>query len=171
MQERFHQTGYSHDVNPDTLNTLRVLTMQDPETRQPFLPAAIHRIGRAGMYVDNVAKASMICPIDVNTGVIQYAAIYPSDGVLRKVDNHPDTGVPIAGQVLPNWEKVKETCLRLASQVPFMPRCGWDIIVSGDEVYMQELNYNPDIYLNQVLSPLLLDPRVKRFHEYYCNRK
>lgn len=56
-------------------------------------------------------------------------------------------------------------------QIPFMPLCGWDIVISGKNIYLQELNYNPDIYLGQILKPLLLDKRVKEFYDYYVNKK
>ena len=171
VQHQFVQKGFSHDVNPDSLNTLRVVTMQDVNTREPFVAYALHRIGRKGSYVDNIAKKNLICPIDVRTGVIKYAVIYPLDGVLRKVQEHPDTHLQIGNHKIPNWGDVESLVLKLSKQIPFMPLCGWDIILSGDNIYVQELNYNPDIYLGQVDAPLLMDNRVKEFVDYYTHKK
>lgn len=166
VQYRFRQTGYSHDVNPDTLNTLRVTTMIDPKTKKPFVGYACHRFGRKGYVVDNIAQGNLLCPIDIETGVIKFAS-YIENGELVKLENHPDTGVKIAGVKVPHWEQVVETCFSMALQVPFMPLCGWDIIVSGDDIYMQELNYNPDIYLGQIDAPMLLNDHVKKFYNHY----
>lgn len=166
VQYRFCQTGYSHDVNPDTLNTLRVTTMMDPITKKPFVGYACHRFGRKGYVVDNIAQGNLLCPIDIETGVIKFAS-FIENGKLVKLENHPDSGVKIAGVKVPHWEQVVETCFSMALQVPFMPLCGWDIIVSGDDIYMQELNYNPDIYLGQIDAPMLLNDQVKKFYNHY----
>ena len=166
VQYRFQQSGYSHDVNPDTLNTLRITTMIDPKTKKPFIGYACHRFGRKGFVVDNIAQGNLLCPIDAESGVIKFAS-YIENGKLVKLEEHPDTKVKIAGVKVPHWERVVETCFSLAQQVPFMPLCGWDIIVSGDDIYMQELNYNPDIYLGQIDAPLLLKDQVKEFYNYY----
>jgi len=170
VQERFKQIGFSHDANPDTLNTLRVVTMMSPSTHEPFVAFACHRIGRKGAFVDNIAKANLLCPIDKKTGEILDVLVPPVEGKVLHLEKHPDTNVQLKGVVISNWDKVIETALMLSKQVPFMPLCGWDLILSDGEVYMQELNYNPDIYLGQGLKPLLLDEQVKGFFNYYCKR-
>lgn len=167
VQRRFMQTGFSHDVNPDTLNTIRVVTMLSPETGKPFVAWSFHRFGRKGHFVDNVAAGNMLCPINPKTGVMEYGLIPPLEGKVIKVNSHPDSGVNLANISIPHWEEIKELCFKLALQVPFMPICGWDIIVSGDDLVMQELNYNPDIYPGQMLYPLLNDPEAKAFYDYY----
>lgn len=167
VQRRFVQTGFSHDVNPDTLNTIRVVTMLSPETGMPFVAWSFHRFGRKGHFVDNVAAGNMLCPIDPKTGIMQYGILPPIEGKVIRVGKHPDTGVVLENIAIPHWEEIKDLCFRLALQVPFMPLCGWDIILSDDELTMQELNYNPDIYAGQILYPLLEDLRVKSFYNYY----
>lgn len=171
VQKQFIQHGFSHDVNPNTLNTLRVFTMLSPITKKAFVACAVHRFGRSNAFVDNIAKEGLLCPIDVEKGTIEYAVIYPTNAELCKVISHPDTGVQIAGVKIPNWEKVIRLCETLAMQIPFMPLCGWDIVLSGEDIFVQELNYNPDIYLGQISKPLLLDNRVKEFYNYYTKNK
>ena len=168
VQERFLQKGFSHSINPDTLNTLRIATMMDPENGKPFIGYACHRFGRKGAFVDNIVQANILCPIDISTGTIKYAVLYPLDGKMKRTDFHPDTGKRIAGAQVPHWNRIINLCKELAVQLPFLPLCGWDVILSGDEVYIQELNYNPDIYLGQIDSPMLLNEQVKLF---YLNHK
>lgn len=167
VQRRFKQFGFSHDYNPDTLNTIRIVTMLDPETNEPFVAWCFHRFGRKGNFVDNVAAGNMLCPIVPDTGVMQYGLIPPINGELKKVDKHPDSQVQISGVKIPHWEEMKQFCFSLSKQVPFLPLCGWDIILSDDEFTMQELNYNPDIYPGQMLYPLLEDEKVMKFYEHY----
>lgn len=171
IQQKFIQEGYFHVVNPETLNTLRVVTMLHPQTHEPFITYAVQRFGRKETFVDNIAANGILCPINLETGKIEYAVIYPSNGVMEKVDKHPDTGMQIADITVPNWEDILSLCKKLALKVPFLPLCGWDIVLSNDEIFVQELNYNPDIYLGQILSPLLLRPEVKAFYDYYTNKK
>lgn len=47
------------------------------------------------------------------------------------------------------------------------PLCGWNIILSDNEFIMQELNYKSDIYLGQMIYPLLQDTKVLEFINYY----
>ena len=169
VQERFMQKGFSHDVCPDTLNTVRVVTMLSPETNEPFVAWAFHRFGKKGAFVDNVAKENFICPINIKTGIIEKAIIPPVNGKLTYYERHPDTNVQIVGVKCPMWEEIIELTFKLAKQLPFLPLCGWDIVVSDDKLYMQELNFNPDIYAGQILYPLLIDSKVKDFINYYRN--
>ena len=170
IQRRFMQKGFSNNVNPDTLNTIRMVTMMSPTTHEPFLAWAFHRFGRKGAFVDNVAQKNMFCPIDVKTGIIDKVITPPTEGKLGILDKHPDTDVQLKGIKIPHWEKLVEHVFTLSKQLPFMPLCGWDIILSDDEFIMQELNYNPDIYPGQMIYPLLQDPKVLEFINYYRKR-
>lgn len=167
VQRRFMQKGFSNEVNPDTLNTIRFVTMVSPSTHEPFLACSFHRFGRKGAFVDNVAKENIFCPIDINTGIIEKVITPPVNGKIEFHDKHPDTGVQLKGVKIPHWEEMVEHVLSLSKQLPFMPLCGWDIILSDGEFVMQELNFNPDTYLGQMIYPLLKDQRVKEFINYY----
>src|SRR5690606_13045480 len=54
MTEIISQTGLSHSIFPHSINSIRVLTMMDPRTDQPFIATAVHRFGvtKSGV-VDN----------------------------------------------------------------------------------------------------------------------
>ena len=42
---KVQQAAYAHDIFPGSANTIRIVTMQDPDTGEIFVPAAIHRFG------------------------------------------------------------------------------------------------------------------------------
>jgi D-alanine-D-alanine ligase-like ATP-grasp enzyme len=55
--------------------------------------------------------------------------------------------------------------LELAAAVPYLPRVGWDVVVTTDGMALLELNTHPGVETLQVHGPHLRDPRVRRFHE------
>jgi hypothetical protein len=86
--------------------------------------------------------------------------------------NHPDTGVPIEGQVIPGWEAICRTVLRATRDVPFIRYSGWDVLVDeqGTPVII-EANNNTGVDLFQVHAGVLRDPRVRRFYQAVGVRK
>lgn len=53
----FNQTGFSNAIFPKTLNTIRIMSIVDPETNTPILVKAMHRFGtEESKPVDNWAS-------------------------------------------------------------------------------------------------------------------
>lgn len=168
LEEKFTQTGLSNTFYPKTLNTLRIYTMVEPVTGKVVIPIALHRIGTSkSIFADNWSQGGLSVWIDSETGIMGNGVQYPFDGVLKQYENHPDTGVKLKDQLIPNWEYIKSEVLRCAEYLYFMPWLGWDVVLSDDEVYILEANYNPDVNLVQVHEPLLKDPRLKNFFKYH----
>jgi hypothetical protein len=168
VEERFIQKGLSHEIYPDTLNTIRVFTLVSPKTGNVFIAAAVHRFGTIeSVYADNWSQGGISVWIDSETGVMGKGIQYPFKGKLVFVDKHPDTGVNLNGVQLKQWGKVKEIVLKAAAYVSFMPMIGWDVIVSRDEIYLLEANYNPDINLLQVHKPFFIDKNVRDFYKFH----
>jgi hypothetical protein len=166
VEKRFIQSGLSHDIYPNTLNTLRVFTMIDPTSKKPFIAAAVHRFGtRESIYADNWSQGGLSVYIDPETGIMGRGIQYPFNGKLNFVDRHPDTGLLFEGVKIPDWDKVCDIVLEGANYVSFMPMLGWDVILNDGEVLVQEANYNPDVNLLQVHKPLLADERVANFYK------
>lgn len=168
VQNEFKQTGFSHDIFPGTLNSIRVVTAIDPSTGTPFVMQGFHRFGTEGINVDNVASGGLFAPVDVPDGRLHALRPYPTDGQITYVSTHPCTGVKVDGECIPNWDKIKTVVTELHEHIPFFAICGWDVILTGDgEVYIQEMNYNPDTYLGQMDKPALVDEQTKRFYDHY----
>jgi hypothetical protein len=162
---RFVQAGYAHDVFPDTLNTLRVVTMFDSREGTAFVPLAVHRFGtKRSVPVDNIDKGGFAVTVDVDTGTMGIGYNITA-GVPRAFSTHPDTGITFTGLAIPGWTGIKDTMVRLANYIPQLPLCGWDVVLSGRELYVLELNYNPGLF--QFFRPYLTIPRVRELLEYY----
>lgn len=163
------QAKYSSNIFPGSVNTIRILTMIDPENNEPFIAAAAHRFGTMNSApVDNCNAGGITASIDIETGVLGSGILTYFDGTtLPVMDSHPDTGQMIKGVTIPDWISIKRAILETASKLSFLKYIGWDIVVRDNDFIVLEGNNGPDIKLHQVHYPLLKDPRVKAFYKYY----
>jgi hypothetical protein len=131
---------------------------------EPFIGAAILRIGTASSRpVDNWGRGGLSAEIDLTTGSLSKAARYArATGQLDWLAAHADTGVPIEGTAIPNWEMVTAVLLRVARHFWYLPLAGWDAVVTAAGVKILEGNDWPGLRAIQVHRPLLRSERVRR---------
>jgi len=157
---RVHQAQYAADLFEETTNTIRVVTMVNRATGEPFPVYAVQRIGtRSSFPVDNFEPGGLCCGIDLATGRLGPAL--RSDDIWY--EKHPDTGVPIKGVVVPRWGELLELVLRLARRLDFLTHVGWDLVVTDERFSVIEGNGHPG--LHQMHGPLLVDERVRAFYK------
>ncbi len=170
VTERIVQDGYAHAIFPGSANSIRVVTMQDPDdSHRPFVGVAFHRFGsKTTGPVDNVSRGGLMAHIDPQTGVMGSAIKFPHEtgGEMYWSSHHPDTAVPIEGQEVPNWTEVRGRLLGLVATYPFFRHVGWDVIVAQGEAWLVEGNHNPSP-VGQVFKPYLKDSQIRRFFEFY----
>ncbi|WP_246999670.1 sugar-transfer associated ATP-grasp domain-containing protein [Halosolutus gelatinilyticus] len=166
--EFVEQGSFSAGFYPTTPNTLRVITMYDDEAGEPFVAAAIHRMGTAESEpLDNFTQGGLSAAIDRETGALSAGARPPVDGEVEWHSAHPDTGTQIEGERVPGWSRIRDRLLEIADVCSFVPYVGWDVIVTGEdgEFTIIEANSYPGMKSVQVHGPLLADDRVRRFYE------
>lgn len=166
VYKRVRQTGFANKVYPNSLNTIRILTMIDPETREVFIAQAVFRCGtmRSGN-VDNWSNGGMSANIELETGQMSKAVSFPKSGKLEWFSRHPDSNSQIEGVLIPNWNFIKKGILELASAISYIPYIGWDVVPMEDDFLILEANSNSDVNLLQVHTPLLKDNRVRNFYK------
>ena len=120
-EERMVNAGPFLTLHPGSLNTVRMPTILLPDGPRVIHPFA--RIGCGDAVVDNAAAGGIMGCVDVDTGVI-YAARDKAD---RPFDTHPDTGVPIVGFRIPEWEAAKAMACEMAKEIEDLRYCGWDM--------------------------------------------
>ena len=129
-------------INPTSVNTIRMWVGNDKETNVPRCIAGYLRIGRDGAVVDNQSSGGIVCPIDMQTGVLKITQSGTPER--RLYTHHPDHGAAIEGVSLPHWA----ACQRLAEHAlhafPHMNFCGLDIAIGEDGPVIVELNPSPD---------------------------
>jgi hypothetical protein len=161
------QAKYAAEIFPKTTNTIRILTMWDYSTGETFVGAAVHRFGtEASRPVDNWSEGGLSAAIDLKEGRLGEAASFPVDGKVIWRTEHPDTGVRIAGKVIPQWLAVSNEILVIAKRLSFLPYIAWDVLATETGFCIVEGNARSDVNLLQVHGPMLTDERVRRFYEY-----
>jgi hypothetical protein len=167
--EFVEQAPYAADLYPDSTNTIRPLTMWDPETDEPFVTFAMQRIGtKQSAPVDNWSKGGLTAEVNLESGELSRAVRSPSAESLDWHETHPETGAQIAGVEIPGWPAIRDGILDIAANYPQIPYVGWDIVVTGkDEFTVIEANSCTDVDSLQVHGPLLDDPRARRFYEHH----
>ncbi len=162
------QAGYARRIFSKTTNTIRVLTMIDPDTGKAFIARASHRFGSARTgAVDNWAQGALSVNVALDTGELGQGVYITPSGSLAYHDSHPDTGEAIKGIRVPGWEALCEKLLVVANAYSFIPYVGWDVVVTDDGFKVLEGNSFTGVTLFQVHGPLLSDSRVRRFYEYH----
>lgn len=123
--------------HPQSVNTLRINTVNYGnfiEIKWPCL-----RMGRGNNIVDNAGAGGVFGAIDVASGRV----IAASDEFHHTFDVHPDTGVPIVGFKLPQWNEACEMAKQLAVLIPDCLFVGWDFAYTENGWVMVEGNYGP----------------------------
>lgn len=171
VEEYVEQAAYAREIYPDAANTIRVMTMVDPDTLDPFVAAAAHRFGGADSgFVDNWHSGGISAGIDMETGRLGRAVVSEFAESGGWTDSHPDTGAEITGTTIPSWTRIRERLLDVAREYRGLwPYVGWDLVVTDDDggFVLLEGNDWPGVDVVQPHKPLLSDDRVHRFYEHH----
>ena len=141
LEELVVQHPDTAQVNPDSLNTIRINTVIDNSGKiQVF--ASSFRMGVGNVQVDNLHHGGIAALVDLETGKICSPAYGEEAVPYRK---HPYTGVFLPGLQLPFWEDAKQMALRAAERIPKMRLVGWDIAITAHGPILIEGNPNPGL--------------------------
>jgi len=166
ISEYLKQSDFALSLYSETINSLRILTMIEPDTNEPFIARAVQRIGTKDSYpTDNFHRGGLSAEIDIETGVLGKAATIPKVGNLDWVSNHPDTQNRIEGATIPDWEEIKKGVLYLAKKNPSLKYVGWDIVLSDHGISILEGNSWADVNVFQIHRPMLTDERIAHFYK------
>ena len=170
VTEFCEQADYAAEIFPGAPNTIRIMTMVDPDAREPFIGALDHRFGtEKSVPVDNTAQGGLSAGVDLDTGELTEAVDLPKGRTVDRYRSHPETGASIEGVKIPGWQRIHDRLLEMAAYLaPVTPYIGWDVLVTNDDgaFVVVEANSYPDVPL-QTHEPLLGDERIRRFYEYH----
>jgi len=169
IDEQVQQHSFENTIFDGSLNTMRIVTMIDPDSGEPFLASNVHRFGTPDSApVDNWSGGGIIARVDTGTGELSRIA-KPSKTRIEWLDHHPTTGTRVNGERVPNWDTVRELVLSVAKEfAEIWPYVGWDIALREDGVpVIVEGNRATDVDLLQIFEPLLADDRRRKFYEHH----
>ena len=163
-----NQADYSRKIFPGSANTLRIMTYWDYDDNAPFMGAIIHRFGREeSAPTDNWCRGGICCGVDWTSGTLTKAVGRPDESGEKWYTEHPDTGEQIEGVTIPNFELVCETIIQMCHKARYLCHVAWDVVVTDTRFVVLEINCTPGVGLVQVFTPLLADPRLRKFYMEY----
>jgi len=168
IQEKFIQKGFANDIYTESVNSMRIATMIDPVTEQPFIAYAVHRFGslQSGS-IDNISRGGIGALIDLGDGLLSHG-LHFSEGCKKEIYNaHPVSANPICNKKIPDWENLTKRLLEMAGRMPYLKYVGWDIILSDDELFVLEGNVSPHLDLVQMFRPIKEFPAAWNFFKHY----
>lgn len=114
------------EFNPSSVNTLRVVTMNDGNNNVEITTANF-RVGNGlDKCADNFHHNGIAALIDVETGIVKTWGI---DKHLNSYTIHPISKKKIVGYDIPYWQEVKKTVKKAALIKSDVGYVGWDIAI------------------------------------------
>lgn len=160
------QADYAASVYPETTNTIRLLTVRDPETGEPTPIRPVHRWGTgASKPVDNFDNGGVLSPIDAETGRLEPIVRLDERGRRTRSEVHPETGKRVAGVEVPTWERVRELAVDGANAYPNARLIGWDFVITEEKPMILEASGQPSVVIPQIEEGLLAEPVARRLFE------
>ena len=126
-------------LHPQSLNTLRIITVNKK------ILLAYLQIGANDNITDNFNEGSLIAPVNIDTGLIDYCAI---DKDKNTYDRHPDTNEAILWLTIPKWPRIKRFIENLVKETPELKYIGWNICLNEKDPVLVSATATPrsDIY-------------------------
>lgn len=124
IQERFEQHEAINQLNPTSLNTLRVMSYR--RGNEIIILYAVIRIGRMNQVIDNETAGGIKADIDLQTGRIKGVAFgNPKEPLMPKTD----VGTILDGYQIPCLQKVLDLVKQMHLRLPYFNLIGWDMSV------------------------------------------
>lgn len=137
-EEYLFQEGILHDINPDSLNSIRVTTLRNGSEVEVI--DGFFRCGCGDAVVDNFSSGGIIFPYNVKTGEVYTG--HSRDNIC--ISEHPLSKIKIKGMVLPDYELIKVEAEKVHKSAPEgLDLVGWDICVIDGKVVLIEGNSLP----------------------------
>ena len=149
-------------LHPQSINTLRIITVKSRKDGVIRVFPSILRIGTGDSIVDNTSQGGICVGIDLDTAYLKKYGFYkPQFG--RKTSSHPDSGIIFEQFQIPYLHQAINQALYFHSMLPGMHSVGWDIAIEENGPTFIEGNDNWEINGPQIcnggLSPL--------FHKHF----
>ena len=157
------QADYAKAIFPGSTNTIRLVTVIDPKTNKPFIPIAAHKFGTSKtMPADNFSQGGLSASIDLETGILGKAALFPGKARLEMAFPPPGNRCANRGaSKCPTERNQRPDALCGISLFHPSNTSSWDIASTNDGFKVIEGNGFIGPHLIQVHRGLLRGPQGK----------
>lgn len=129
--------------NPDTVNTIRVLTYKSR------IISATVRFGGKGEFVDNVSANGVAVSLDIETGKLgEYGMKMYS--TVEHFFEHPDSHLRFKDTHVTQWTEVREVINKALEYLPYFNSIGFDIATTSCGPVILEIDTGAGVNLSQM---------------------
>lgn len=145
LEEVLYQVKELHILNPDSINTIRIITVIGIDKKINIISASL-RVGRKGAVVDNISSGGIMYPVDINEGIVIGPGL---DDRGNKYLFNPNMNIIMYGYRIPRWREIIETINQAVHIFDDARMVGWDICVINDGISIIEGNLTPGSQIMQ----------------------
>ena len=143
FEKQIVQEPILRQFNPDTVNTIRVLTYNNS------VISATVRFGGKGEFVDNVSANGVAVSLDIETGILgDYGMKMYS--TIEHFYEHPDSHIKFKNVKVAQWPEVKRLVEKTLEYIPYYKSVGFDIATTEYGPVILEINTGAGINLSQM---------------------
>ena len=161
-------------LHPQSINTIRLLTVRSLKDGEIHVMPSILRVGTGESIVDNTSQGGLAVGIDTESGYLKRYGYYKPDFgreiegngekmQLFKEEEHPDSHIRFSDFQIPYFQEVVQQAKYYHKMMPSLHSIGWDIAIGEDGPVFVEGNENWEITGPQTCNGGLR----KEFEEYF----
>lgn len=143
LEKQIVQEPILRSFNPDTVNTIRVLTYNNQ------IISATVRFGGKGEFVDNVSANGVAVSLDIETGCLGSYGLKMYSTVEHFYE-HPDSNIKFEGTYVEQWPLVRSIVEKALRYVPYYKSVGFDVATTEQGPIILEINTGAGINLSQM---------------------
>ena len=125
-EEKIENIKSLKQLNPTSLNTIRVNTFVDKEGNVHFLDFVL-RVGGAGSIIDNLNGGGVAYHVNSIHGIVDQPGKNSNNEYFYY---HPSTGIKMIGFEIPNFLELKDFLTKIAKVCPLARIVGWDVAIT-----------------------------------------
>ena len=167
FQEVLEQNDFMASFNPDSVNTLRLLTLNI--NGNCTVLSSFVRMGAKGSFVDNLCSGGGALVGISKDGFLNEFGIKKNYSKCYQAS----TGIPFKGMKVPDWESVKEKVVEFHQHIPHANLIGWDIAINKDGVpVVVEVNLDhAEVEAHQIFNGPIFGDRFDEVRKYVKRKK
>ncbi|SJM65953.1 hypothetical protein FM102_11090 [Corynebacterium glutamicum] len=148
VQERIEQHELLKELNPTSLNTLRLGTYRRNDGSVDLIFGVL-RIGNPRAQIDAFNHGGIAVGVDLDSGNLADFGLQRPKYSREKLTEHPVMRVPFRDIRLPNWSEVVDLAQQFARHAGDNSIIGWDVAFTPNGPIFVEGNHNWDVSLAQ----------------------
>lgn len=151
IQKLIHQHKNMSDLHPQSVNTIRLITIRNIQTGDITVFPSILRIGTGASHVDNTSQGGLAVGINLETGYLKQFGYYKPEFGTKTIE-HPDSKIKFNEFKIPFLEEAISQAILLHSHLNDIHSIGWDIAIGETGPIFIEGNDNWEINGPQICN-------------------